>query len=218
MKNLLQEAREIINKVDKEMAELFVERMRAAEMVAAHKKEHGLPILDKTREDEVIKRNAELIEDDEIRAYYVNFLADTMSVSRQYQSKRMEGMRVAYSGTEGCFAHIAASKLFPEAIKTGYGDFKEAYDAVLSGKCDIAVLPMENSYNGEVGQVTDLMFSGSLYINGVTDIAITQDLLILPDADVTIKELEGTHCSAIMPDKEGKRRLEPFILEFINKH
>jgi acetyl esterase/lipase len=40
----------------------------------------------------------------------------------------------------------------------------------------------------------------------------------LPDADVTIKELEGTHCSAIIPDKEGKRRLEPFILEFINKH
>jgi len=40
----------------------------------------------------------------------------------------------------------------------------------------------------------------------------------LPDADVTIKEFEGTHCSAIMPDKEGKRRLEPFILEFINKH
>ncbi len=197
MKNLLQEAREIINKVDKEMARLFVERMRAAEMVASHKKEHGLPILDQARETEVIKRNAGLIEDDEIRAYYVNFLADTMSVSRLYQSKLMKGMRVAYSGTEGAFAHIAASKLFPEAIKTGYGDFKEAYDAVLSGKCDAAVLPMENSYNGEVGQVTDLMFSGSLYINGVTEIAITQDLLILPDANVSDVKTVVSHPQAL---------------------
>ena len=41
----------------------------------------------------------------------------------------------------------------------------------------------------------------------------------LPKADVTIKELEGGHCSAIIPDKESnKRRIEPFILEFINNH
>ena len=46
MSNKLEEARKIINEVDAQMAELFVKRMRAAEMVAEHKKMYGLPILD----------------------------------------------------------------------------------------------------------------------------------------------------------------------------
>lgn len=173
----LDKARKEINKIDKEMAELFVRRMRAAEAVAEYKKERGLAILDETRENEVIRRNSSLVEDDKIREYYVNFLRDTMAVSRAYQSRLMEGMKVAFSGTEGAFAHIAACKLYPTAKKMAYGDFAEAYRAVERGECDIAVLPVENSYNGEVGQVTDLMFSGSLYVNGMFDLPITQDLL-----------------------------------------
>ena len=54
MENKLEEARKIINEVDEKMAELFVKRMRAAEMVYEHKKEFGLPILDEAREAAVI--------------------------------------------------------------------------------------------------------------------------------------------------------------------
>ena len=57
MENLLEEARKIINDVDTQMAELFVKRMRAAEMVYGHKKKMGLPILDQARERAVIERN-----------------------------------------------------------------------------------------------------------------------------------------------------------------
>ena len=167
------------------MRELFIERMRAAEMVAEYKKERGLPILDGAREDEVIRRNSEAVEDEVIREYYVNFLKNNMSVSRAYQSRLMEGLRVAYSGTEGAFAHIAAEKLYPSAIKVAYGSFKEAYRAVELGECELAVLPVENSYNGEVGQVTDLMFSGSLYVNGMFDLPVTQDLLGVPGASLS---------------------------------
>ena len=53
MSGKLDEARKIINEVDKQMAELFVKRMKAAEMVYEHKKEFGLPILDVAREDMV---------------------------------------------------------------------------------------------------------------------------------------------------------------------
>ena len=44
MSNKLDEARKIINRVDSQMAELFTERMRAAEMVFEYKKDFGLPI------------------------------------------------------------------------------------------------------------------------------------------------------------------------------
>ena len=173
----LDKARKEINEIDRQMAELFVRRMKAAEAVAEYKKERGLAILDEVRENEVIVRNSAFVEDDGIREYYVSFLRNTMAVSRAYQSRLMEGMRVAFSGTEGAFAHIAACKLYPTAKKIAFGDFAEAYRAVERGECDVAVLPVENSYNGEVGQVTDLMFSGSLYVNGMFDLPITQDLL-----------------------------------------
>lgn len=184
-KDLLEQARKEINEVDKEMAELFVRRMRAAELVAQYKKERGLAILDEVREAEVIRRNSAMIEDEQIREYYVRFLQDTMAVSRMYQSRLMEGMKVAYSGTEGAFAHIAACKLYPTAKKIAFADFSEAYRAVERGECDIAVLPVENSYNGEVGQVTDLMFSGSLYVNGMFDLPVTQDLLAKEGVEIS---------------------------------
>ena len=178
MSNSLEEARKIINKVDSEMAKLFVERMRASELVAEHKKAHGLEILDPQREAEVIRRNSELVEDPVLREYYVKFLKNNMEVSRSYQARLIQGMRIAYCGTEGAFAHIAATRAFPSASKIAFGTFDDAYRAVVSGECDAALLPLENSSNGEVGQVTDLMFSGSLYINTVVELDITHDLLV----------------------------------------
>lgn len=188
MASKLEEARKIINAVDTEMARLFTERMRAAEMVAEHKRECGLEILDKVREDELIRRNSALVEDPIIREYYVNFLKNTMAVSRSYQARLNEGMSIAYCGTEGAFAHIAAERAFPYGKKISFGSFDEAYLAVVNGECDAAMLPIENSSNGEVGQVTDLMFSGTLYVNGVSEMTVKHDLVAKPG--VTLADIK----------------------------
>lgn len=195
--DLLEQARREINEVDREMAELFVRRMRASEQVAAYKQEMGLPVLDPVREAQVIRKNGEHLEDDVLREYYMNFLKNTMSISRAYQHRILEGMRVAYCGTEGAFAHIATGKLFPTAEKVAFGDFAEAYRAVEAGECDVAVLPLENSYNGEVGQVTDLMFSGSLYVNEILELAVTQDLLTVPGAKTSDIQRVLSHPQAL---------------------
>ena len=180
----LEEARKIINEVDAEMAKLFVKRMRAAELIADYKAKHGLQIYDAERENEVIKKNSLMIEDDELRPFYVSFIKDTMATSRSYQDKLMSGMRVAYSGTVGAFAHIASEKLFPTARKIAYPSFEEAYGAVERGECDVCVLPTENSAGGDVGQVSDLMFSGTLFLNGMYELAVSQDLLGIKGARV----------------------------------
>ena len=180
----LEKARQTINDVDKQMAELFVKRMQAARAVAEYKREHGLQIFDAAREAEVIKRNSQMIEDQTLKSYYVEFLQNNMDVSKNYQHRILEGMRVAYSGVEGAFANIAANKVFPDAIAMPYPDFKSAYESVVKGECDAVILPIENSYNGDVGQVMDLAFFGSLYINGVYDISIVQNLLAVKGASV----------------------------------
>lgn len=182
MSNKLEIARKIINEIDLEMAGLFQKRMKACEMVYEYKKEYGLPIFDKKREDEVIKNNSALIEDEVIRGYYIDYIKSLMDISKAYQFRLENGVKVAYSGVEGAFAHIASGKIFPSSQIVSKSDFKSAYDSVVNGECDFAVLPIENSYSGEVGQTIDLIFSGSLYINGIYDLKIHQNLLGVPGA------------------------------------
>lgn len=190
MSNKLDEARGIINEVDSKMAELFLQRMKAAELVYEYKKEFGLPVLDQAREDAVIERNSELIKDETLKEYYVDYLKNLMSLSRAYQYRMQNGLKVAYSGVEAAFAHIAAGRIFPDAERVSKKDFKSAYEAVVNGECDLAVLPIENSYAGEVGQTIDLIFSGTLYINGIYELEIHQNLLGVPGAEIgDIKEV-----------------------------
>lgn len=177
MSDKLNEAREIINRVDSQMAELFTERMRAAEMVFEYKKEFGLPISDPKREEAVIENNSALIKDAVIKGYYIDYIKNLMAISRAYQYRMQNGLKVAYSGVEGAFAHIAAGRIFPDSNRISFRDFKSAYDSVAKGEADVAVLPIENSYAGEVGQTIDLIFSGSLFINGIYELEIHQNLL-----------------------------------------
>lgn len=173
----LEQARKIINATDEEMARLFQQRMDAVRMVANHKKQHGLPVEDIAREEQLIKRNSSFIDEEDYLSYYVEFLRGTIETSKKFQRKLLDGMRVAYSGVEGAFANIVAERIFPDACCIGYLDFDAAYKAVENGECDAALLPIENSFNGDVGKVLDLSFFGSLYINGVYEAEIVQNLL-----------------------------------------
>lgn len=193
----LDEARKIINEADSKMAELFVKRMRAVETVYEYKKEYGLPILDQKREDAVIEKNTAMIDDEVLKGYYIDYIKNLMSVSRAYQYRMQSGLKVAYSGVEGAFAHIAAGRIFPDSNMISHRDFKSAYESVVNGDADVAVLPIENSYAGEVGQTIDLIFSGGLFINGIYELEIHQNLLGLPEATVEDIKKVTSHPQAL---------------------
>ena len=170
----LEKAREIINSCDSEMRSLFEKRMGAVKTIAEYKQTHGLPVDDFGREEEMIKRNSKEVSDEELRSYYVNFLRSNIDISKSYQHRLLDGMRVSYSGVPGAFANIVAERIFPDAKAVPYSDFGEAYRAVENGECDCAVLPIENSFNGDVGKVMDLAFFGTLYVNGIYEAEIVQ--------------------------------------------
>ena len=83
----LETAREIIDSVDRKMAELFARRMEAVKLVAEHKAERGLPIFDEKREEQVIRKNSAFLayESEAVRTAYLDFLRDTMGISKKYQ-------------------------------------------------------------------------------------------------------------------------------------
>ncbi len=179
----LQTVRNEIDEIDRQMADLFRRRMQAVEQVAAFKQAHGLPVLDAKREQALIERNLARVPEAALQSYYLRFLQNNIAISRSYQSRLAKGMKVAYCGVEGAFAYIAARRIFPSARPVAFQEFADAYNAVCDGECDVAVLPVENSYAGEVGQVMDLTFSGPLFIAGMYELAVTHHLLGLPGAD-----------------------------------
>ena len=193
----LNEAREEIRRVDAEMAELFRRRMAAAAQVAAYKQDHGLPILDAAQEQRVLERCLPLVPEPELQDYYVRYLENLMDLSKRYQRRLTEGRRVAYSGVPGAFAHIAARRIFPDARLVACPSFDAAYAAVEAGDCDSAVIPIENSYAGDVGPVLDLMFEGELHVSGVYSLPVTQNLLGVPGASTAQVKRVLSHPQAL---------------------
>ena len=177
----LENARASLEALDRELAAVFGRRMDAARRVALAKRAlclHTGEEVDRQQDADL----AALIEDEEIRAYYPLLQNHLRGLSTLLEHRVMDGLRVAYAGVEGAFAQIAASKIFPDGKTVSYPDFAAAYAAAETGECDCAVLPMENSYAGDVSQVMDLAYFGTLYINGVYDVSISQCLLGTQDA------------------------------------
>ena len=88
--NKIEKARTTINEIDREIASLFEERMKAVEDVISYKIENNLPIFDEKREVEVIKKNSALIQDEKYKKYYIEFIQMMMDISKKYQKDILE--------------------------------------------------------------------------------------------------------------------------------
>ncbi len=89
MEDTLAKARAAIDEADREIARLFEKRMEAVKEIALFKRGRSLPVLDEKREAEVLEKNAALIRDPRVRAYYTRFLKAVLGCSRDYQSEIM---------------------------------------------------------------------------------------------------------------------------------
>lgn len=205
----LDEAREKIDSIDKELVKLFEERMNAVCEVARYKKENGLSIYNGKREREVI--NSVTKDVPEELALYTKILYNTLfSVSRGYQtrmingeSKTVDNIRkalestgdmlpqsavVACQGVEGAYSQKACEKLFKNPSVMFFDTFKSVLDAVSMGLCSYGILPIENSVHGTVTDVYDLLSSYDFSIVKVAKIQINH-VLAAKKKDAKIKEI-----------------------------
>jgi len=181
----LKAARTKINEIDKTMAELFEQRMQAVEAVIAYKLKHNLPVLDQSREAQVVEQNSAYIKEESYRSYYTQFIKEVMKLSRAYQKTRIHHNKIAYAGTPGAFSHIAAMQLFPDDTLVHLPTFEEVVEQVEKGEVRYGVLPFENSYTGEVGENMDLILSHDIYIHHMYDLRIHQNLLGIKGAKIS---------------------------------
>lgn len=76
-----------INEIDEKLAKLLERRMSVARGVGEYKKSVGMPIFDSAREEEVLKRNTDRVENEELKPYVREIFQDIMNVSKEYQKK-----------------------------------------------------------------------------------------------------------------------------------
>ncbi len=76
-------------------------------------------------------------------------------------------IRVSFQGERGAYSEGAARSFFDEQVETiPQTTFAEVLDSAANDKTQFAVLPVENSLEGSVGESYDLLYSTSLKATG----------------------------------------------------
>ncbi|HWP51977.1 MAG TPA: prephenate dehydratase domain-containing protein [Clostridia bacterium] len=194
----LNELRVKIDDINRQMVQLFVERMNVSMEIAQYKAQNGLPVLDKERERAILNRMA--LEAGEPFEDYTQVLFRTLfELSRSYQSSltanenalagRIENALqntpklfprravVACQGVEGAYSQQACDQMFPHAEIVYVQSFDGVFQAVEKGLCRYGILPIENSSFGSVGTVYDLMKKHKFSIVRGTRLRISHTLL-----------------------------------------
>lgn len=104
---------------------------------------------------------------------------------------------IAYPGVKGSFSASAAQSAFPSGHCVGYPTFPEAAQAVVDGKADYALLPVENSFAGAVLPTYALLEKLPLHIVGETMKPVRHQLLGLPGARLEDIRQIASHPQAI---------------------
>lgn len=193
----LQAARDRINEIDAQMRRLFEERIAAVSDVLAYKREHNLPVFDSKREQQVIERNLSELCDQTLAPHYRRYIQSLMDITKDWERAELKQNTVAFAGAEGAFAWQATRGLFPDYRYQICEDFAEVFREVLEERAAFGVIPFENSYSGEVGEVFDLLFRHPCHISAIWDLPVCQNLLALPDATLADIKTVVSHPQAL---------------------
>ena len=103
-------------------------------------------------------------------------------------------MKVAIQGERGAFSHQAALQLAPRADVLACATSAQVFDALDSGRASAAVIPVENTLAGPVGEHLDLLLERDVFIHAEMRLRIAHNLIIVPG--VKLKEYSsGTFAS-----------------------
>ncbi|WMJ79801.1 chorismate mutase [Clostridium sp. MB40-C1] len=204
----LEELREKIDDIDKDLTELFEKRMEIVLKVAKYKKEKNIPILNENREKEVIKKNLNYLKNEKFKEGLEKFFKDTMDISRKIQSEEtfkqknnyeeeykeevnssnkplktacLDNIRVGFQGVKGSFSEEALLEYFGSNKNTyNVESFEDVFKAINNDDIDYGVLPIENSSTGGISDVYDFLRKYGFFIIGEKIIKVNHNLLGIP--------------------------------------
>lgn len=208
----IQDLRNQINELDAQLVPLFLKRMGMSLEVAKYKQANQMPVLDRTRERELLKKVSSMTDDADLSLYTRLLYAEIMGLSRSYQHKYLDAAGtalteklqaaieasaksdlpetavVACQGVEGAYSSLACERLFKQPDIMFFRNFEGVFAAVQQGLCQYGILPIENSTAGSVNHVYDLMNQYNFYI--VRSLRLKIDHSLLAKKGVQLSEIK----------------------------
>ncbi|MDU1855635.1 MAG: chorismate mutase, partial [Clostridium baratii] len=220
--------RKEIDNIDKEITRLFEERMNVVLKVAEYKKENNLPIFHKGREEVVIEKNINRLENKDYSLEIRKFYNSLMEVSRELQSRKLnressyEDIKelniskkdiLGFQGVNGSYSEDALLKHFGNDNKRlFFEEFEDVFKALKNDKIKYGILPVENSSSGGINEVHDLLIKYGFYIVGEESIKIEEHLLGTENTTLeTIKDVYS-HPQGFIQSSEFLKNYSDFKL------
>jgi prephenate dehydratase len=87
---------------------------------------------------------------------------------------------IAFQGELGAFSQVAATQLAAGSTPVPLAAFEQVFESVSNGKCNAAVIPIENTLHGSVHENYDHLLKFNLPIQGETFVRIVHNLIVPP--------------------------------------
>jgi prephenate dehydratase len=123
--------------------------------------------------------------------------------------------RIAFQGEPGAYSHQACHAARPGMEALPCPTFEEAIDAVVSGRADQAMLPVENTTYGRVADIHRLLPESGLHIVDEAFVRVHINLLAVPGAKITDVQEAWSHlvllpqCARFLREHGIKGRVSP---------
>ncbi len=227
--NELEILRDKIDKIDRQMLPLFLERMEVCSKVAEYKRKVNKPVLDTEREKQVLQNKLSLLENPDMADEVYEFFDSMMTISRVRQTKMLSDTRntfhcedvlklvqtkkqnpkIVYFGSEGAYSEEAAIGFFGKEADRFYAKtFDEGFEALKNNKADYAVLPIENSSTGTISEVADLLFKYQYYIVGEIYVPIRHCLMGVKGALISDIKTVYSHEQGLLQSRDFLNTLD----------
>ncbi|MBW2278770.1 MAG: chorismate mutase [Deltaproteobacteria bacterium] len=201
----LEEIRRKIDDIDRELLCLHVERHD----LSLRTRHHKALVEDRSREETVLLRAQHtqlgLVEPDFAGQVFKSIIEH----SKQLQERVAH--LVGFQGDHGSYSEVAARALIPDGAFIPCARFGEVFDGVAEGELDLAVVPVENSLEGTVTPVNELLTRTELAVRGEVSVPVRHCLLAPVDADHREIRAAYSHPQALAQCRGflERNRLEP---------
>lgn len=190
----IKELREKINQIDQEMASLYENRMNVVNEIANFKIANNVSILDKSREQEVLKRNLNNISNEDILPLYSRFIQELMGESKAYQRYVMNSIYDDVVIGKGVINDLAKYvNLDRKVLIVSDSGIPKEYIKVVSKQCKECYV--RNFPKGEANKNID---NFELLLFALTDKQFTRNDLIIALGGGVTTDLAGFVASSYM--------------------
>lgn len=109
----------------------------------------------------------------------------------------MTRSKIAYQGERGANSHIACLDVYPDYEPVACRTFEDVIAMVESGEAQLAMIPVENTIAGRVGDIHHLLPATSLHMIGEHLMRIKFQLMALPGTKLEDVESAYSHIMAL---------------------